>query len=163
MTGPIVGIDPGTRRSAWLVLDGDEVRERGIDDNGEVLRVLRHDLGAGWTVAIERVEPRYGLRIGWETVATIEWVGRFVEASRPLPVALLNRSDVLRHLGIPPRANADSGVRAALLDRWGGTSAGRKGGALAGISTHLWSALSVAVAYREGARPSLMTIEEDRP
>lgn len=157
----IVGLDPGTHRSAWLVLDGDEVRERGIDDNGEVLRVLRHDVGVDWTVAIERVEPRYGLSIGWETVATIEWVGRFVEASRPLTVALLNRSDVLRHLGIPPKANADSGVRAALLDRWGGASAGRKGGPLAGIATHLWSALSVAVAYREGARPSFMHIEEE--
>lgn len=155
----ILAIDPGTDRSAWLVLDGQEVRERGIDDNGEVLRVLRHDAGVGWQVVIERVEPRYGLRIGWETVSTIEWVGRFTEAAHPLTVALVARSDVLRHLSVAPGGNADSGVRMAMLDRWGGVAACRKGGPLAGLRTHLWQALGAGVAWREGCRPSLLTTD----
>lgn len=158
----IVAIDPGTERSAWLVLDGDAVLERGIDDNGEVLRVLRHDLGSGWWVVIERVEPRYGARLGWETIATIEMVGRLMEAARPNPVALVCRSDVLRHLSVAPGGSADPGVRMAMLDRWGGVAAGRKGGALAGLRTHLWQALGAGVAWREGCRPSLLATDGDR-
>lgn len=150
----VLAIDPGTTASGWVLLQGDIVVDCGIDDNDEVLRRIG-DAG-GWVV-IERIEPRYGLRMGWETIAACEWVGRFTEAARPRPVALLNRSDILRHLGIPPKASADSGVRAAMLDRWGGAAAARKGGPLARVSKHAWSALGVAVAWRESCRASFIT------
>lgn len=150
---PLLGIDPGTTRSAYVVLHGDRVAAMGIEDNEELVRVLL-DQPLDTTFAIERIEPRYGLRMGWETIATCEWVGRFVQAGSVFDdePTLLRRSDILRHLAVPPKANADSGVRMAMLDRWGGESAGRKGGPLYGIRTHLWSALAVAVCFREGLR-----------
>lgn len=153
MTVPtICGIDPGTDMSGWVWLQGDRITGCGIEDNAIVLARIR-GLPPGTSVVIERVEPRYGLPMGWETIATIEWVGRFAEAA-PGPVAMVTRSDTLRHLGIPAKANADSGVRAAMLDRWGGQDAGRKGGELAALRKHMWQALGVAVAYREGCRSS---------
>lgn len=150
-----IAIDPGTTRSGWVLLDGDTVIEKGIADNDALLDRIHTAPSDAWVV-IERIEPRYGLRMGWETIAACEWVGRFTEAAGRRPLALLNRSDILRHLGIPAKANADSGVRAAMLDRWGGQDAARKGGPLAGISTHMWSALAVAVAWREDCRASLI-------
>ena len=152
MTPAILGIDPGTDSSGWVLIAGQHRLGHGIEDNAIVLARLR-DLDRSTTVVIERIEPRYGLPTGWETIASIEWVGRFAEAA-PGPVALVTRSDTLRHLGIPAKGNADSGVRAAMLDRWGGTDAGRKGGELHGLSKHMWQALGVAVAYREGCRSS---------
>ena len=155
MTDRVLAIDPGTTQSGWVLLVGDVVLGAGIDDNDTVREWIRTRTDDTWVV-IERIEPRYGLRMGWETIGACEWVGRFTEAADARPVALLNRSDVLRHFGIPAKANADSGVRAAMLDRWGGQSAGRKGGPLYGVKSHAWSALGIAVAHREGCRASFM-------
>lgn len=150
----LLGIDPGTDRSGWVLVDGDRILACGIDDNEAVADDIRH--AAADRIVIERIEPRYGLRIGWETIASIEWVGRFTEAAGTIPVALVKRSEVLRHLGVSPKGNADSGVRAAMLDRWGGQAAARKGGALHGVRSHAWPALAVAVAFREGCAVSLL-------
>lgn len=152
----ILAIDPGTTSSGWVLLDRGDVISQGNDDNETVATLLRERWGLPSWVAVERIEPRYGLRMGWETIAACEWVGRFTEAAGTLPVALVNRSDILRHLNIPAKANADSGVRAAMLDRWGGQAAARKAGPLAGVKTHAWSALAVAVCWREGCRASLI-------
>ncbi len=164
MTDIILGIDPGTTQSAWLVLDGRTILAAAIDPNADVLQLVRGGWAAtrdGWsfvfsTVAIERIEPRFGLNVGWSTLLTCEFVGALTEAARPLPVALLRRSVILGHLGVATRGrgdatrtSADSGVRAALMERWGGEGSVRKGGPLVGIKTHLWSALSVAVTFAE--------------
>lgn len=146
---PILAIDPGTDRSAWVLLDGSSILGAAIEENARLLTRLRIGGPGAWTVAIERIEPRYGLNMGWETIRTCELVGALTEAARPLPVVLLRRSEILRHLGVASRGSADSGVRAALMDRWGGEQSVRKGQPLAGIKTHLWSALGVAVAYAD--------------
>ncbi len=153
----ILAIDPGTTQSGWVLLDGSRILDAAIEDNAAVRARLRdwHDgarvgevpfLGA---VVVERIEPRYGLNVGWETIRTCEFVGALGEAAHPLPVALLRRSDILRHLGVAARGAADPGVRAALMDRWGGAASVRKGGPLHGITTHLWAALSVAVTWTD--------------
>lgn len=161
ITGPILAIDPGTSESGWAVLDDRTVLDKGIDDNERVLRLIRSAVLGTWVV-IERIEPRYGQSTGWETIQACEWVGRFMEAAGDHPVALLNRSDVLRHLRIPPKANADSGVRAAVIDRFGGSAALRKGGALprGEVKSHIWSALGLAVAWQEDCRASLIRRED---
>lgn len=154
---PILAIDPGTTESAHVLL----LCERGLLDvaahgkgaNGNLLRILEHArTGPAPAVVIERIEPRYGSQMGMETIVTAEWVGRFVEAARPLPVHLLRRSAILRHLGVAARgASADAGVRAALIDRFGGRDAaiGRKAtpGPLHGIVADQWQALAVAVTF----------------
>jgi hypothetical protein len=164
----IFAIDPGSQRSAWLMLvDGAPVRH-GIEANEVLLERLRiahggvpyYDAG---TVAIEQIEPRFGVNIGVETLETARWTGVFEEAARPTQVGRLRRSDVLRHLGVvtrgPNRTTADAGVRAALIDRYGGVGGkaaaiGLKHspGPLYGISADVWAALAVAVSWADGAR-----------
>lgn len=171
----ILAIDPGSERSAWLVFeDGRPVQPCfGILPNDELLDWLRDgaptgtnlaDLRTPSAVAIETIEPRYGLQMGWTTLDTARWIGRFEEAAQPLPVALLRRSEILRHLGVvtsprkgEKRVSADSGVRQALTDRFGKAAAiGLKAspGPLYGISKDVWSALAVAVVWadQEGKR-----------
>ena len=86
--------------------------------------------------------------LGDESIQTILWTGRFVEAAKPLPVYLLRRRMVKIHLCGSSRAT-DANVRAALVDRFGGKDAaiGRKAtpGPLYGITSHLWAALAAAV------------------
>jgi hypothetical protein len=153
--GVILAIDPGTVESAYVVLWSTGVPDttfRGKIPNEELRRLLEINRN-GWlsAVVIERIEPRYGRQIGMETLVTCEWVGRFIEVARPVPVHLLRRSAILRHLGVAG-GSADSGVRAALIDRYGGESAvGRKAspGPLYGIVADQWQALAVGVTFRE--------------
>jgi hypothetical protein len=154
----VLAIDPGTTESAYVVLWSTGVPDEtfhGKIPNEDLRRLLEINRN-GWAqaVVIERIEPRYGSQMGMETIATAEWVGRFIEASRPLPVHLLRRSVILRHLGVMARgASADAGVRAALIDHFGGKDAaiGRKAapGPLYGIVADQWQALAVALTFRD--------------
>ena len=97
-------------------------------------------------------------RVGREIFDTVRWAGRFEEAARPTPVALLGRKDVVGHMCGSARAN-DVDVRAALIDRFGGpggkaAAVGLKAspGPLYGISKDVWSALAIAITYAEGGR-----------
>jgi hypothetical protein len=160
----VLAIDPGSQFSGWLVYQPAtaSVRAFGKVPNDELLAALRTGDWVDWpavdVVVIEAIEPRYGLQMGWETLDTSRWTGRFQEAAHPRPVVLLRRSEILRHLEVvtsprkgEKRVSADSGVRQALTDRFGGKEAaiGRKAtpGPLHGITADVWAALAVAVVF----------------
>lgn len=158
----ILAIDPGPTQSAWVLLVDGRPAAWAKAPNAEVLERLAFPEQLVWpdVVAIEQIEPRYGLTPGWETLDTARWAGRFQQAAGPVTVALLKRSDVLRHLGVvtrgPGRTTADAGVRAALIDRYGGpfgkaAAIGRKAepGPLYGLTADCWAALAVAVTYHD--------------
>src|SRR5689334_23260251 len=129
----LLAIDPGSERSAWILTSGGRPQSSvpgwvpfGILPNDELLAQLRIT-GRSWFgyPAEVVIQQSYGLGTGWETLETARWVGRYQEAADPVPVGLLNRSTILRHLGVvtrgPERTSADAGVTAALIDRFGGT------------------------------------------
>ena len=156
----ILAIDPGSAESGWLILADGRPERSGTSPNEQLVAALRHGAHAD-VVVIEQLAPRYGLQMGWATLDTARWVGRFEEAAQQ-PVVLLRRSVILRHLGVvtsprkgEKRVSADSGVNQALRDRFGGAAAkGTKAapGPLYGVTGDAWSALAVAVSYSEGAR-----------
>lgn len=158
----ILAVDPGSERSAWLVLDGDRIASDdadgplyGIVDNETLLEVIRrwHDdarialVPLLRAVVIEDIEPRQQ-PLGREVADTLRWIGRYMEAAHPVPVTLLPRRVVARHLCDGPHPG-DPEVRGALLDRWGGKDATRKGGPLHGVVRDLWSALALAVTWAD--------------
>jgi hypothetical protein len=143
----ILAIDPGTDRSAWLTLVDGGPYAFGILENTRLLDELRGGLGTGCTVVIEQVES-YGMAVGREVFETVRWAGRFEEAAEPATVDLLPRRAVKLAICASPKAN-DSNIRQALIDRFGGTPAIRKGGVLHGISKDVWSALAIAVTRHD--------------
>ena len=152
----ILAIDPGYERSAWLVLADGRPVDMGIDDNEDLrwsLRIgeLSHDV-----MVVEKVES-YGMAVGREVFDTVFWAGRLTEAAigpdrgDGVRVVQLPRRAVKLHLCQSARAK-DANIRAALLDRFGGSAAkGTKArpGPLYGVSGDLWSALAVAVTYAD--------------
>jgi hypothetical protein len=151
----ILSIDPGSERSAWVVLAGDRLVNFGIDPNEKLLAALRGQI-PGHLVVIERIES-YGMPVGLEVFETVRWSGRFEEAAAA-PVVYLSRRAVKLHLCQSPRAN-DAAIRQALIDRFGGTGGKRAAvglkaspGPLYGVSRDVWQALAVGVAYADGAR-----------
>jgi hypothetical protein len=158
----VLGIDPGSEQSAWVLYDGQRVYLHGMTENGRLLREIRRINADGFECAdigrlvIEEITS-YGMPVGREVFATVFWSGRFAEAfnaRRWAPAGqsfeTLPRRDVKLHLCQSARAR-DANVRCALIDRFGGVKAAKgtkaNPGPLYGIGTHCWAALAIAVTW----------------
>lgn len=175
----ILAIDPGSEQSAWLVLDTlarrpahDEVGPLwGKIPNAELLDIIRA-IGSGTRsygvvqVVGEMMSPR-GMPVSRQEMATLVWLGRFIEAAHPVDVDLLEREHIKRHFGIVGGRRApgvkvpsyDTMIRSLMIDRFGDVGGrdvaiGKKAtpGPLYGIKEDVWQALAVAVAWSEDAR-----------
>ena len=140
----VLAIDPGTTRSAFAWLDGATVEDFGMDDNAEVLERL-YGLGVDRAVVIEKVES-FGMAVGAEVFETVFWSGRFAEAAGPAPVHRVGRKAVKLALCGSPKAK-DPNIRQAVIDRYGGPDAIRKGGPLYGVSKDVWAAIAVGLTW----------------
>jgi Holliday junction resolvasome RuvABC endonuclease subunit len=137
-TDLILAVDPGTDKSAFVVLDRKEQRiiDKGIFANSEMFDVIKGCPEI--TVAIEMVAS-YGMPVGREVFETCVWIGRFYQAAddMALPIKLVYRKDVKMHLCGSMRAK-DANVRQALVDLLGKEKT-------KGIVKDMWAALGVAV------------------
>lgn len=143
----ILAIDPGTTKSAYCLYEDGEIREAGINENGEIIRsVIRC---TKWDyLAIEMVDS-YGMAVGKEVFETVRWIGRFQQASpNPDDVAFVYRKDVKIHLCGSMKAK-DANIRQALIDKIGPQGTNKEPGPTYGMSKDMWSALAVAVTYDE--------------
>jgi hypothetical protein len=146
----ILAIDPGSERSAWLHLVDGSPTWFGHEANDAVLASLHILPTLVDVVVVEQVES-YGMAVGREVFETVWWAGRFTEAAQPTPVVQLPRRAVKLAICHDSRAR-DANIRAALLDRFGGSAAKgtkRSPGPLYGIAGDVWSALAIAVTYAD--------------
>ena len=149
----ILAIDPGPTESAWLTY-GDTLHFEKTD-NEILLEKLKVWSGCLTPVhlAIEMVAS-YGMPVGEEVFETVFWTGRFVEAWGH-DWTKVYRKDVKMHLCNSMRAK-DSNIRQAILDKFPSTGGGKtpqvgtkaKPGPLYGIKSDIWSALAVAMTFR---------------
>jgi hypothetical protein len=106
-------------------------------------RVLRM---IGPEVVIEKI-CSYGMAVGEEVFETVYWSGRFAQAAGG-NVGRLPRLKVKLQLCRDSKAK-DANIRQALIDRFGGSAAIKKGGPLHKVSGDVWAALGVAVTWEE--------------
>lgn len=138
----ILAIDPGTRESGVVLFDGLMVLDCAIEPNAEVLERLRHYPNS--TIAIERFEAR-GMPMADDSIETVLWTGRFIQASQyPASVLLIRRREIKLALCGSARAK-DPNVRQALIDRLGAPGTKKAPGPTYGVTSHGWAALAVAV------------------
>ena len=159
MTGDlcVLAIDPGTAQSGWVYFFGGKVIGAGVMPNDELLAMVGES--AADVLAIERFEAR-GMAIGDESVVTILWTGRFMQAWRsPKSVRLVKRSQVKSYLCGTQKAK-DANIAQALIDRFAPGQPNRGKGTKAapgwfhGFAADMWQAyaLAVLVADRAHAR-----------
>jgi hypothetical protein len=149
----ILGIDPGTSESAYVIFDGVKVLEHGYLANAAMKQRLtgnRYDV-----LAIEAV-AFYGKAVGKEVFETCYWIGRFDSECEAM---LILRREIRLHLCDTTRCG-DPQVRAAILDRFGGRKQAqgnaKSPGPLYGVKAHEWAALAVCiVAYDQLEREAL--------
>ena len=152
----ILGIDPGTTKSAWVLWDNEDekILEMGICENMELRNyfssVTHDDLRfLGCHVAIEMVAS-YGMPVGKEVFETCVWIGVFLEAlMADIPSRhFVYRKEVKLNFCGSVKAK-DGNIRQALIDRFGDPGTKTNPGKLYGVSKDLWSALAVAVTYSD--------------
>jgi len=146
-----IGIDPGTTDSGWACIgEGGEITG-GIMSNGYIVHMIYSmrlgDLKRRPGLAIERLRGT-GRAVGFETIRTIEWSGRFIEAYNfaacEMP-RLITRHEILKALGVTRGSgSADSRVRAKMVEIYGEPGTAKNPGPTYGITGHAWQALAVA-------------------
>lgn len=142
----ILAVDPGTEKSAWVILHNENIVRMGIDENSHVLKILSETIVD--TVVIEMIAS-YGMAVGKEVFETCVWIGRFIQAcDGNSPVERIFRHEIKMYLCGNTRAK-DSNIRQALLDRYGPPGTKKAPGKLYGIKKDMWAALAVAVTFQD--------------
>lgn len=120
----VIGLDPGSKKSAWVLYDGGEPVRWGYDMNSFV-RVLLANSATNFPpgpvlLAVEYMRPR-GLPTSQDEMDTMFELGRMVQTwnGEWKPVS---RHEVKLHVCGHAKAK-DANIRAALIDRFGGSSA----------------------------------------
>lgn len=138
----VVGIDPGTDKSAFVVFDGNAVTQHGIWDNEHL---LGHPLWKEQHIFIEMIAS-YGMAVGASVFETCVFIGRCVQIANIEGgnATRVFRKDIKLHLCNSPRAK-DGNVRQSLIDRLGPQGTKKAPGPTYGVKSHEWAALAVAV------------------
>ena len=152
--GEVLAIDPGPTDSGVVLYGDGQVWMAGTLPNRDVLALVR-DASAP-IIAVEMVAS-YGMPVGREVFETCVWIGRLQQASPdPEAVRLVPRLAVKLHHCHSARAT-DATIWRAILDRFGGPAAAKKGGPLAGVKSHARAALALALTVADGAGPGSAT------
>lgn len=152
----ILGIDPGTTESGWVIYDTEKhsIIDKGIWDNERVL-----DSIADFCFDVLSIEmvASYGMPVGKETFETVYWIGRFAQLSESINRYVrryYKKTDI--NPSICFNANVkDAMIRRALLDMFPKTGGGKEPsigtkkhpGPLYGINSHMFPALAVALTH----------------
>lgn len=151
----IIAIDPGPTESAYVIWGVAAIQKPydfGIIRNDAMIGVLKawHDTTSNPAVMAIEMIGHYGtgMPVGSEIFDTCIWIGRFTQAFGAERTHRLLRATIKTHICGSPRAK-DANVRQALIDRFGGKTAIKKGGPLYKVSSHCWAALAVAITFAE--------------
>ncbi len=140
----LLALDPGPTQSAWVRFESGTPIVWAKQPNEDVLTMLSCYRGGRDVLVIERIAS-YGMAVGAEVFETVYWSGRFAQAFGGW-VERLPRMAVKMHLCHSSRAK-DTNIRQALIDRYGGPTCTRKGGALYGVKADVWAALAVGLTW----------------
>lgn len=171
----ILAIDPGTEKSAYVLMDGNYTfMDFGKEPNEFVRRIIEQASGLD-AVVIEHMEPRYagggdstaaGRCVGESSWETAYWIGEFrrTAKARGVPVERIYRREERSTLipskrnrlpALPPTVprHADGQIRAALIQRFARfdkeNGRGTKGrpDVFYGFSGDMWQAAAVGVTW----------------
>ena len=145
----VIGVDPGSKQSAFVWWNGKEILEKGLHPNEELIPILCHKWNTNRepiTLAIESMVhihvPKTGKLkgAGKDICDTLRWEGQFYRAwlgdREFVPGHIIRKA-----LG----AKNDKEIRMVLIQRFGvELTSGLKG-----KGYHLWRAFAVCVYYMD--------------
>ncbi len=144
----IIAIDPGTVKSAYVILDESyNIEDKDIMENNRLAWFLTEI--DSWVDFVIEMVASYGMPVGREIFETAYWTGRFVQAHEPKTagrIVRVYRKDIKLWFCNSLRAK-DSNIRQVLIDRFGAPGTKKSPGKLYGVKKDIWAALAVGVWY----------------
>ena len=141
----IIGLDPGSEKSAYVWWNGKEILEKGIVPNENMFRIIDTIWGvclpknhANITFAIESMV--HITKGGKAIIHTLLWAGQFYHAWHGKKEFVERYKVTLALTGKNPSKESDKLVRQALIKRFGT-------GVTHGLKSHLWQAFGLAVVH----------------
>ncbi len=147
----VIGIDPGSEHSCFVLWDGKEILDKGIQPNERLLNLLsgvfRHQFKSTTIAPVLAVESMVHITMGGKSIVdTLLWAGRFYQAWQGekefVPVHVIKKA-----LG----GKNDKQIRAALIMRFGEPGTKKNPNpityGLGAQGYHLWRAFAVCVYY----------------
>jgi hypothetical protein len=165
----ILGLDPGTRATGWVIYDAEEKRvlatapEKGgrtqnelllryiVDPSAAAAAELAGELPGGrefFTIGRSGIEKiTLYQRVNDDVHDTILWYGKFQYAleENEVPTNLYPRSTIRATICPDLKSPNDSAVIAALKDKVGPPGTKKLPGPTYGITGHSWQALAAAI------------------
>lgn len=165
----LLAIDPGPTNTAFVRINNDSliIAANKIETAQFVTNLKHGDWGFNLVVACEHIQS-FGMAVGAEVFETCYWIGeiRRICIDRDFRFYRVFRSDEKMALCHSMKAS-DANIRQAIIDRYGGKEAaiGRKKtpGPLYTITGDMWSALAVAIAFKERVLQQLEVQEKTAP
>lgn len=136
----IIGIDPGSSKSAWVMWDGAKILGKGIIANDCI-----NELPLSNTVACEHIQCM-GMAVGKSVFETAYFIGEIRARVKHFgnQFIAVYRSEVKMFFCNSMRAK-DANIRQALIDRLGAPGVKKAPGVTYGVAGDVWSALAIAV------------------
>lgn len=148
----IIGIDPGNKETAFVVLHGDKITDHFYGANDEVLQKLARldfcHFKPHFEIYCEMIAS-YGMPVGKSVFDTCLFIGQILEA---LPDTKLITRNVVKNCICHSSKAKDANIRQALIDIYGEQGTKKNPGGTFGISGDKWAALAVATAGARGAK-----------
>jgi hypothetical protein len=144
----IIGIDPGNKETAIVILDGARIVSHYHEPNETALRILKGWINTDAEIYCEMIAS-YGMPVGKSIFDTCLFIGRIMQALQQ--VKLMTRNVVKNSICHSSKAK-DSNIRQALIDIYGEVGTKKNQGGTFGISGDKWAALAVATAAQRGAK-----------
>ena len=101
----IFAIDPGSKKSGYVLLEGDSILESGHIDNADMCDLFcdRHaEICDGQDVRLYCEDIILGQRVGKDVADTLKWIGKFQAQAEylRLELVLIPRGDVRAHFDV---------------------------------------------------------------
>jgi len=148
----ITGIDPGNTHSAFVMIRGNKILDKGYLPNREFLFSIPPPMNEDNTegrIVCEMIAS-YGMAVGRTVFETCVFIGRIIEIT-DWHVERVTRIQVKSTLCHSAKAK-DGNVRQALIDIYGPPGTKKNPGGTYGISGDMWAALAVATAASMGCQ-----------
>ena len=145
----IIGIDPGNKETAIVMISGGKILDHFYMPNDEALHQLKiMQLVNDSDIYCEMIAS-YGMPVGKSIFDTCLFIGRIIEA---LPDTKLITRNVVKNCICHSSKAKDANIRQALIDIYGEQGTKKNQGGTFGISGDKWAALAVATAGARGAK-----------
>lgn len=150
--GRLLAIDPGTRESAFCVIDVDTRTPLRFGKQENTTLIWSMYTAPNPDTAVIEMVASYGMAVGAEVFETVRWIGRFEQQLEDagISVQLVTRRLVKLHHCGSAKAN-DSSIRQALVDRFASGQPNHGKGTKAapgffhGFHSDIWQAAALAV------------------